>query len=360
MKKNDLLKKVGNFWNHYSYIVVMFIILIVYAITISANGKVFRWSHITSILSSQNTCIIGTMAIGMALVVITGQIDLSIGSSLVFTTSACIVAFNMTNSIFVMILTALVVGGLLGLFNGILVGVCKMPPFIVTMGTMLIYRSLSLSIVRSLDPAISGSTSSQFAMLRTNSKYDFLRFKFGTGKLGFGDFAIPYITLVFILMVVLFIFISKKTKYGKSIYAVGSNEKSAHLAGINTTFVKVSVFVVTGLLVGVASVLQACKLGNVTPASSGKSYEMYAIAAIVLGGVSMSGGKGNILGIIFGALSYTTVNFIIVSIPALSVDIQDTFQGLVLIIVILIQTLSPIIKEKIQTAKRRKLAEQTA
>lgn len=356
MEKRNITKKIGNIWSHYSYIVVMLVIMVVYAITISANGNSFRWSHISAILSSQNTCIIGTMAIGMALVVITGQIDLSIGSSLVFTTSACIVAFNMTNSVLVMILTALIVGGLLGLINGTLVGLAKMPPFIATMGTMLIYRSLSLSIVRSMDTSISGSTSSQFAMLRTNSKYDFLRFKFGTGKLGFGNFAIPYITLVFLIMVVLFILITKKTKYGKSIYAVGSNEKSAHLSGINTTFVKVSVFVVTGLLVGVASVLQACKLGNVTPASSGKSYEMYAIAAIVLGGISMAGGKGNLLGIIFGALSYTTVNFIIVSIPSLSVDIQDTFQGLVLIVVILIQTLSPIIKESVQTAKRRRLA----
>ena len=128
-------------------------------------------------------------------------------------------------------------------------------------------------------------------------------------------------------------------------------------SGINTTFVKVSVFVITGLLVGVASFLQACKIGNITPASSGQSYEMYAIAAVVLGGISMSGGRGKLLGVLFGALSYTTINFIIVSIPSLSVDIQDTFQGLVLIIVILIQTAGPVIKESIQTAKRRRLAQ---
>jgi len=356
MEKNKLIKQVGSFWAHYSYIVVMLVIMVVYAFTISANGSSFRWSHITAILSSQNTCIIGTMAIGMALVVLTGQIDLSIGSSLVFTTSACIVVFNITNSILAMILAALVVGAILGFINGALVGLAKMPPFIATMGTMLIYRSLSLSVVRSMDTAISGSTSSQFAMLRANSKYDFLRFTFGTGKI----LSIPYITLVFLLMVGIFIFVTKMTKYGKSIYAVGSNEKAAHLSGINTTFIKVSVYVVTGLLVGVASVLQACKLGNVTPASSGKSYEMYAIAAIVLGGISMAGGKGNLLGIIFGALSYTTVNFIIVSIPSLTVDIQDTFQGLVLIIVILIQTLSPVLKEKAHIARRRRQAEAEA
>lgn len=357
MDGKKLKKGIGKVWSQYSFIIVMFIVMIVYAIAISANGNAFKWSHIAAILGSQNTCIVGTMALGMALVIITGQIDLSIGSSLVLTTSATIVAFNMTNSITVMILTALIVGGLCGLINGLLVGLAKMPPFIVTLGTMLIYRSLTLSVVRTMDSSITGSNSSQFAMLRTNDKYNFLRMQFGTGKLQIGGFSIPYITFVFLLMVILFVVISKKTKYGKSVYAVGSNEKSAHLSGINTTFVKVSVFVITGLLVGVASFLQACKIGNITPASSGQSYEMYAIAAVVLGGISMSGGRGKLLGVLFGALSYTTINFIIVSIPSLSVDIQDTFQGLVLIIVILIQTAGPVIKESIQTAKRRRLAQ---
>lgn len=357
MDGRKIKKTVTEIWSHYTFIFIMLLIMLVYAITLTINGNTFKWSHIAAILSSQNTCIVGTMALGMALIIITGQIDLSIGSALVLTTSASIVAFNISNSIAVMFLTALITGALCGLINGILVGIAKMPPFIATLGTMLIYRSLTLSVVRAVDPAISGSTSSQFAMLRTNSKYNFLRMKFGTGKLQLGSFSVPYITFVFILMVALFIVITKKTKYGKSVYAVGSNEKSAHLSGINTTFVKVSVFVITGLMVGVASILQACKLGNITPASSGQSYEMYAIAAIVLGGISMAGGRGNLLGVFFGALSYTTINFIIVSIPSLSVDIQDTFQGLVLIIVILVQTASPIIRDSIQRAKRLREAE---
>ena len=356
MDAKKIKNTVGRAWSQYSFIIVMFIVMIVYAIAIGANGNSFKWSHIAAILGSQNTCIVGTMALGMALVIITGQIDLSIGSSLVLTTSATILAFNVTNSTLVMILPALVVGSLCGLINGLLVGLAKMPPFIVTLGTMLIYRSLTLSFVRTMDSSVTGSNSSQFAMIRTNSKYNFLRMQFGTGKLEIGGFSIPYITFVFLLMVILFVVISKKTKYGKSVYAVGSNEKSAHLAGINTTFVKISVFVITGFLVGVASFLQACKIGNITPASSGQSYEMYAIAAVVLGGINMAGGRGKMLGVLFGALSYTTINFIIVSIPSLSVDIQDTFQGLVLIIVILIQTAGPVIKESIQTAKRRRLA----
>ncbi len=355
-EKKGVGATVGRIWSRYSFIFVLVIIMIGYAITIKSTGNPFNWGHIASILGSQNTCIVGTIALGMAFVIITGQIDLSVGSSLVLCTGMTIMAFNVTNSIPLMILAALVSGALCGAVNGVLVGLGKMPPFVVTLGTMLIYRSLTLSVVRQIDPAISGSSSSQFAMLSDNSNYEFLRMKFGTGKLTLGSFSIPYITLVFLLMAVLFIVISKKTKYGKSVYAVGSAEKSAKLSGVNVTWIKISVFILTGLCVGVASILQACKIGNVTPASSGVSYEMYAIASIVLGGVSMAGGRGNLLGVIFGALSYTTINFIIVSIPGLSVDIQDTFQGLVLIVVILIQTCGPVIKENILRARRKRLS----
>lgn len=346
--KKSIVKTLSGIWSGYSYIFILMIIMIVYAIAVNANGNSFKWGHIVSILASQNTCIVGTIAFGMALVIITGQIDLSVGSSLVLTTGATIMAFNISNSILVMILTALVTGAFCGLINGLLVGYGKMPPFVVTLGTMLIYRSVALSVVRKIDPAISGSLSSQFAMLSENSKYEVLRMKFGTGNLALGAFSFPYITFVFLVIAVTLITIAKNTKYGKSVYAVGSNEKSARLAGINVRWVKISVFVITGVLVGVGSIMQACKMGNVTPASSGQSYEMYAIAAVVLAGVSMAGGRGNMLGVIFGALSYTAINFIIVSIPGLSVDIQDTFQGLVLIIVILIQTAGPDIKEKIR------------
>ena len=359
-KKNSFGSVAGRIWSQYSFIFVLIIIMIAYSFTISANGNTFKWSHIAAILGSQNTCIVGTMALGMAFVIITGQIDLSIGSALVLCTGVTIMTFNVTNSIPLMILAALASGALCGAVNGVLVGCAKMPPFVVTLGTMLIYRSLTLSVVRSIDPAISGSSSSQFAMISDNSNYEFLRMKFGTGKLALGSFSIPYITFVFVLMVIIFVIIANRTKYGKSVYAVGSNEKSARLAGINTTWVKVSVFILTGLMVGEASVIQACKIGNVTPASSGQSYEMYAIAAVVLAGINMAGGRGNMLGVIFGALSYTTINFIIVSIPALSVDIQDTFQGLVLIIVILIQTIGPVIKESIQRAKKRRSASAAA
>lgn len=359
-KKNTTLHsfvgKATACWGKYSYVFVFGLILIVYAITIGANGNSFNLGHISAIFSSQNSVVVGTMAIGMALVIITGQIDLSLGSSLVLCSGVTIMTYNATNgNILFMLLAALGSGLLCGLINGVLVAYAKMPAFIVTLGTMLIYRSLTLSAVREIDPAISGSSSSLFSMIGDMPSYDFIRLKFGTGGLRFGSFQIPYIFFLFIAVVALFVFVMSYTKYGKSVYAVGSNEKAARLAGINVDGVKLSVFIVAGLMVGVASFIQACKIGSVTPASSGTSYEMYAIAAVVLGGISMTGGRGRILGVFFGALSYTAINFIIVSIPSLSPNIQNTFQGLVLILVILVQTISPIVKEKIQLHRKRKM-----
>ena len=348
-----LVKTLASSWSKYSYVFVFAIILIVYAITINANGNRFNPGHISGILSSQNTVIVGTMAIGMAMVIITGQIDLSLGSSLVLCTGVTIMAYNATNgNVLVMILAALGSGLLCGLLNGVMVAYAKMPAFIATLGTQLIYRSLTLSVVRKIDPALTGSSSSQFALISDMPSYEFLRMQFGTGSLRLGRIMIPYISFLFVAITIFFIFLMSSTKYGKSIYAVGSNEKTARLTGINVEGVKLSVFAVTGVLVGVASFIQACKIGNVTPASSGVSYEMYAIVALVLGGVNMAGGKGKILGVFFGALSYTTINFIIVSIPALSPDIQDTFQGLVLIAVIFIQTAGPVIKEKFRSMRK--------
>lgn len=356
MKKQGAgpLKLLAHAWSKYSYIFVFLIILVVYAITINANGNRFNPGHISGILSSQNTVIVGTMALGMSLVIITGQIDLSLGSSLVLCTGVTIMAYNATGgNVLVMILAALGSGLICGLLNGVMVAYARMPAFIATLGTQLIYRSLTLSVVRKIDPALTGSSSSQFALISDMPSYDFLRMKFGTGSLKLGSIQIPYISFLFIAITIFFIFLMGKTKFGKSVYAVGSNEKTARLTGINVEGVKVSVFVITGLLVGVASFIQACKIGNVTPASSGTSYEMYAIVALVLGGVSMAGGKGKILGVFFGVLSYTTINFIIVSIPALSPDIQDTFQGLVLIAVIFIQTAGPVIKEKFRSLRKQ-------
>ncbi len=173
-------KLIQTAWKKYSFIFVFFIVLIVYSMTIEATGNTFRWQHIAAILSSQNTVIVGTIALGMGLVIITGQIDLSVGSALVLTTGATIVTFNVTDNIFLTLIAALAAGAIAGGINGVLAGYAKMPPFIVTLGTMLIYRSISLFLVREIDSSLTGSSSSQFSMLKDNSSYEAMRMKSGS------------------------------------------------------------------------------------------------------------------------------------------------------------------------------------
>ena len=359
-KALNVLNSILKFVKNNSFIFIAILIILVYGAILNNNGVHFNWNHISGILSSQNTVIVGIMALGMALVVITGGIDLSLGASLVVCTGTCIMAYNVSNSILVMILAGIGSGAVCGLINGLLVGYIGMPPFIATLGTQLIYRSVMLSMVRSIDSEISGSSSSQFMLKSENKGYDFLREILGNGKISIGEIKIPYITLVLVLMVVLFIVISKKTKFGKRVYAIGSNSVAARLSGINVNMTKCLVYTVAGMLVGVASILQASKIGNITPASSGLSYEMYCVIACVLGGINMAGGKGNLLGVCFGAISYSTVSMIIVSVPGISVDIQNAFQGLVLITVILIQLVGPMIKEKVRQIKKKKEATKIA
>ncbi|WP_072524592.1 ABC transporter permease [Clostridium sp. Marseille-P3244] len=355
MKENNVKagKKGGryikNFIYEYSFILVLLVILVIYSLVVSNRGYTFNWNHIAAILSSTTGAVVGIIALGMAFIIITGQIDLSVGSMLVLVGSFSVIVYNITESILLTVLFAVAAGALCGFINGALVGWGKMPPFIVTLGTMLIYRSIAEYCVTIINIDYTGS-SYKYQLLDTAAGYDVLR-TIGSGRISIGGITIPYITLVFLVLVAIMVYISSYTKYGKRVYAIGSNEKASRLTGINVDWIKISVFVICGILTGIASLIQAWKNTSITPASSGTSYEMYAIAAVVLGGVSMSGGKGKVIGILFGALSYATIDRII-SASGLDIYIQGTFQGIVLILVVLVQTLAPVISGKIKTMKQ--------
>ena len=126
-------------------------------------------------------------------------------------------------------------------------------------------------------------------------------------------------------------------------YAIGSNEKAAHLAGINVTLTRVMVYVITGILAGIAAFLWLAMNGSVDPATIGKSYEMYAIAAVVIGGISMSGGKGKLLGVLFGAMSYNIIDKIIASL-GFDALINDTIKGSILLVAVLVQMVVPMLR----------------
>ena len=323
-KKKSASAGIMSFCGEYSYILVFIAIFIVYAFTSSG----LTWSGVMNVF--RHSAVIGIIGIGMGLVCLTGEIDLSVGAMLALDGGFSVIIFNMTDSILLTFLFAIVFGAFCGLVNGVMVGLVEMPAFIVTLATMLMYRSFAQYFCQHVDKVLIGNGSSVYKMASDKSSYQML-YNMGNGKVA----SIPYVGIVLIVLTILFVFVTTSTKYGKKVYAVGSNLKGARMAGINVA------------LVGVAAFLWIAMNASCDPATTGTSYEMYAIAAVVLGGISMSGGKGRCLGILFGAMSYTVIDKIIVSLKMDSL-INNAIKGMILLIVIMIQVAGPKIRGKLK------------
>ncbi|MEG1164813.1 MAG: ABC transporter permease [Oscillospiraceae bacterium] len=325
----SISKTLGN----YSFILIFLVIFVAY---LFVNHGATTWSGVMNIL--RHSAVVGILAFGMGLVIITGGIDLSVGSMLSLIGGLTVVVFNSTNSPILTLLFALGAGVVCGLINGLFVGVAKMPAFIVTLSTMLIFRSIAQYNLRTMGLSI-------YNMDGTLSSYDAV-YGFGQAKLA----TIPMVGIVLIVVTIIMVYVSTMTKFGKTVYAIGSNEKAAHLAGINVNRTRVLVFVITGLLCGLSAFIWLSMNGSVDPATIGKSYEMYAIAAVVIGGISMSGGKGKLLGILFGAMSYTIIDKIIASL-GFDALINDTIKGSILLIAVLVQIVVPAVRNRLRKPK---------
>ncbi|MCI8712512.1 MAG: ABC transporter permease [Ruminococcus sp.] len=315
-KKSDLLK---NLWHDYNFIIIFLIIFLAFLIV---NGSSTSWTSITNIFL--HSSILGTIALGMGLVVLTGDFDLSVGSSFVFVGGLTIIVYNSVGSIFVALLFAVVTGAACGLINGVLVGKFKMPSFIVTLATMLIFRSISQYMMNEM-----GET--RYRVDASLGSYKNL-FMFGNGNV----LTIPNLAIVFLILAAAIIYMTTSTKFGKNIYALGSNEKAAMLAGVGVVATRIKMFVMCGALTGMAAFLKIAKDTSFDPATSGKSFELYAISAVVIGGLSLSGGKGKIMGIIFGTMAFTLIDKIITAL-GMNALLNDTVKGMILLIAVGIQ-----------------------
>ncbi len=333
-KEMSVGSRIASLCGEYSYILVFIAIFIVYAL--ATNG--LTWSGVMNIL--RHSAVIGTIGIGMGLICLTGEIDLSVGSMLALDAGFSVMIFNSTNNIFAVLVFALAFGALCGVINGVMVGLIEMPAFIVTLATMLIYRSFAQYFCQHVDKALIGGGSSVYRMSSDLSSYQPL-YNFGNGKVA----TIPIVGLILIAVTLIFVYITTSTKYGKKIYAIGSNLNGAQMTGINTAAIKVSVFAIAGFLVGLGSFLWIAMNASADPATTGNSYEMYAIAAVVLGGISMSGGRGRCLGVLFGAMSYTIIDKIIVSLKMDSL-INNAIKGIILLLVIMVQIIGPKIRQR--------------
>ena len=256
------------------------------------------------------------IAFGMTFVILTGGIDLSVGSILALTgaVTAGLMASGM-DPILAMFL-GLLLGAVLGAINGVIIAKGKVAPFIATLATMTIYRGLTL--VYTEGKPISGLGDSQaFQML---------------GKGYFFGIPVPVITMAITFGILYFIL--KKTTFGRRVYAVGGNEEASRLSGISVDRIKIYVYALTGMLAALAALILTSRLNSAQP-TAGNMFELDAIAAVVLGGTSLTGGRGWIVGTLIGALIIGVLNNGL-NLIGVSSFFQQVVKGAVILVAVLL------------------------
>lgn len=288
------------------YAIYIVLVLLVIGITIY-NPSFLSVNSLRDILIQSSTRAI--IALGVAFILITAGTDLSAGRIVGLT---AVISASMLQSsdyaarffpnlphlqVWLPIVLAIIVGLLCGLVNGLVVSKLNVPPFIATLGTMV---------------AVYGMNSLYFDMEPNNSqpigglRKDFTAI--GTGYIGEGQYSVPYIVLIAIFVAFIVWVIFTKTKLGKYMYAIGGNIQAAKVSGINVAKYLIYIYAIAGALYGLAGVLEASRTGGATN-NYGNMYELDAIAACVVGGVSTTGGIGTVPGVMVGVLIFTIINY---------------------------------------------------
>ena len=253
-----------------------------------ASPNFMQTSNIIAIL--QASSVNGVLAIAATLVIITGGIDLSVGTLMTFTAVMTgVVLTNMGSPLPLGVLTAIVAGTFCGFCSGTFVAKMKIPPFIATLGMMLILKGLSL-VISGTRPIYFNDTPGFDQISRGSIIGNF-----------FPAMPIPNGVLILFLVAIITAWILGGTVLGRYCFAIGSNEESVRLSGVNTDRWKIAIYSLAGGIVGIGGLLIASRLNSAQPAL-GLGYELEAIAAVVIGGTSLSGGRGTILGTVIGAL----------------------------------------------------------
>lgn len=277
----------------------------------------------------RNNAGVGIVALGMTFVIISGGIDLAVGSTMTAVGAVLMVIINgyptgLLTSVGITgpwayvigIVAALVVGSLVGVINGSLIAYRKLPPFIVTLGMMKICRSVT-----------------QQCMQKVGVKVPAGFLAIANTKIG-GETILPI--LYWLVLALVLHIVSRHTPFGRRIYAIGSNERTARLSGIHVERVKTWIYILMGALVAVTAVIQVARIGSMDYANAGSGYEMDAIAAVVVGGTSMSGGKGSIGGTVLGMLIIAVMNNLL-NLMGVPPFLREAFKGAIVIVAVLLQ-----------------------
>ena len=270
----------------------------------------------------------GLIAFGMTCVILSDGIDLSVGSTFALSAIICAELIMSGLPAFVAILVALVAGTLLGAISGLLVTKGRLQPFIATLITMTAYRGLAMIIT-------DGKPISRLAESATSGAFLFKALGKGNLVCVFNEsIKVPIPALILVLAFAVFYFFLNHTTYGRRIYATGSNAKCATLVGVNTSKIKISVYAISGFMSALAGLIMISRVNSAQP-TLGSGYELDAIAAVALGGTSMSGGRGKITGTVAGVLIIAVLN------NGLNIlEVTSYYQDVIKAIVILVAVLS--------------------
>ena len=296
----------------------IFALVILFIISSLASPYFLNFKNITNMLRQSSYT--GIIALGMTFVIISGGIDLSVGSMVALIGGIIILLLNYFGgdpmAIAVAILAGICLGLIAGGFNGLIVTKGKIAPFIATLGTMSIFRSLTLYI----------SNAGEF-----RSASDIYP------VIGSGYFiSVPIPVWIFFGLAVVFHILLNNTRFGRYVCAVGASEKVAVYSAIKIDWVKMMTYALTGLSVAVTSIMLSSRLNSVSSSNAGVFYELDAIAAVVIGGTSLSGGIGTIMGTVVGAIILGMINNML-NMVGVSPYLQGTVKGLVIIFAVLVQ-----------------------
>lgn len=311
--KNQTKNMLKTAWNDYS---VMFVFIVIILLCSIVEKNFFTWNNLTAIFRSCSA--LGIIALGMTYIIISGGIDLSVGS-----TFACCGAVLLTIQgagvpLPIAILGSCVFGIFIGFFNGFFIAKFALPPFIVTLATQTLLRSVVKYITNGT--TVMGLQEPVFMSI-------------GNGSL-FGG--IPIAFVIFLIVALIMHGVLSKTKFGTYVYALGGNETTARYTGIQVDKIKILNYMIIGLMVAIASTVEVSRMASVAPTSSGLNYETEAIIAAVVGGTAFTGGKGKIPGTVIGAIILYIIFNMLVHLNV-STFLNGAVKGSVILIAVLLQ-----------------------
>lgn len=312
-KANPFLNIAKLIWEEYSIVVIT---VVVFGIAGLLAPRFLTTGNILLVL--RHASVIGIIALGMTFVIITGAIDLSAGHVLAMSgTVLLILQGNENNPLWLAILACFGVATAAGFLNGLLITKLRLPFFIVTLAIGIMARSITLYMTNGV--SVDGRRIPEFTSI-------------GNGSFGI----IPYPVIVWVLLAVLLSIVLKYTKLGSYTYAVGGNMTAAKYSGISTDTIRIAAFTLTGFCVGVASLFQFSRVAAILPGSSGMLFEFDAITAVVIGGASLAGGRGTLLGTFFGMLIIGVVANLLVMFN-ISPFLTGFFKGSLILLAVLFQ-----------------------